>query len=221
VPAGTALVVMAKAPRAGYAKTRLIPALGAARAARLAERFLQHTLEQALAATAAPVTLSCAPRADDPAFARWAAHERIVRRDQPGGDLGARMAAAFASAFGQAERVLLFGTDAPALDAALLARAAHALQQRDAVFVPTLDGGYVLVGLARARRQHLAALFAPLPWSTPEVMRLTRERVAALGLAAAELEPLADVDEPADLARVPPSWLGEALDEPLEQPPAL
>ena len=41
--------VMAKAPEPGYAKTRLIPALGRAGAAALAERLLAHALEQARA----------------------------------------------------------------------------------------------------------------------------------------------------------------------------
>jgi len=43
----TALIVFAKAPVAGLAKTRLIPALGPDGAARLAERLLAHSLQQA------------------------------------------------------------------------------------------------------------------------------------------------------------------------------
>ena len=43
------IIVFAKAPRPGLAKTRLIPALGAAGAAALAARMLAHTLDQALA----------------------------------------------------------------------------------------------------------------------------------------------------------------------------
>ena len=48
--AGTALIVFAKAPVAGLAKTRLIPALGAAGAAALAERLLAHAVDAAMAA---------------------------------------------------------------------------------------------------------------------------------------------------------------------------
>jgi len=205
-----ALVVMAKAPVPGFAKTRLVPALGEAGAARLAGRFLQATLHEALAAGLGPVTLSAAPEAGHPAFTPWLGEARITREDQPTGDLGVRMASAFTRAFGHqpsARAVLLFGTDAPALQAAVLQRAAQALQQHEAVFVPTLDGGYVLVGLRRDAMRALPALFTGMPWSTPEVMPMTRARLAEAGVAWAELAPMADVDEPADLVHVPPAWL--------------
>jgi glycosyltransferase A (GT-A) superfamily protein (DUF2064 family) len=99
--------------------------------------------------------------------------------------------------------LLLMGTDAPALDAALLRHAAVALQGRDAVFVPALDGGYALVGL----RRPAPSLFAAIAWSTPQVMAQTRAALAAAGLRHAELPPVADIDEPPDLARLPPGWL--------------
>jgi len=53
----TSVIVFAKAPVAGMAKTRLAPALGLARAAALAERMLRHTLTQAAAADVGPVEL--------------------------------------------------------------------------------------------------------------------------------------------------------------------
>lgn len=210
-PTPLALVVMAKAPVPGLAKTRLAPALGAEGAARLAERFLTHTLREALAAGLGPVVLSCAPDARHPAFAPWAAEPGVALQDQPAGDLGQRMSAAFERAFALAPVVLLMGTDAPALDAALLTRAAQALARHDAVFVPTLDGGYVLVGLVRrdgpGHRIDWQTLFTDMPWSTQQVMPRTRQRLAALGMRTLELPPLADVDEPADLAHVPAAWL--------------
>ena len=51
------IIVFAKAPRPGLAKTRLIPALGAAGAAALAARMLAHTLDQALASGVGVVEL--------------------------------------------------------------------------------------------------------------------------------------------------------------------
>ncbi|MBL8325339.1 MAG: TIGR04282 family arsenosugar biosynthesis glycosyltransferase [Rubrivivax sp.] len=199
---------MAKAPVPGLAKTRLVPALGAEGAARLAARFLAHTLQEALAAGCGPVALSCAPDARHPAFSAWAADPRLTLEDQATGDLGERMATAFENAFARAPAVLLFGTDAPALDAALLVRAAAALERHDAVFAPTLDGGYVLAGLARRHRPRAwDALFRDMPWSTADVMQRTRQRLAGLGVQGLELPPLADVDEPADLVHVPPGWV--------------
>jgi glycosyltransferase A (GT-A) superfamily protein (DUF2064 family) len=99
------------------------------------------------------------------------------------------------------------GSDIPALDAATLRRAAAALQAQAAVFVPALDGGYALVGLRAPRPGLLAALFEGMTWSTPQVMAQTRLRLAALRVAHAELPAVSDIDEPADLARLPPGWL--------------
>ena len=52
-----AVIVLAKAPVAGYAKTRLIPALGEAGAARLAERLLAWSIEQACQPDREPETI--------------------------------------------------------------------------------------------------------------------------------------------------------------------
>ena len=206
MPTGDArcrIIVMAKAPLAGYAKTRLIPALGAHGAAALAERLLAHALAQAQAAALGPVELRCAPDAAHPAWRRLAQGARLADQDE--GDLGQRMARAFDAAFSDGERcVLLVGTDAPGLTAEVLRRAAAALHgEADAVFVPALDGGYALVGL----RRPAPVLFEGMTWSCGTVMQRTRERLAAAGMRHAELPPLADIDEPADLAHLPAGWL--------------
>ncbi|MEY8876973.1 MAG: TIGR04282 family arsenosugar biosynthesis glycosyltransferase [Leptothrix sp. (in: b-proteobacteria)] len=205
--ARTRIVVMAKAPVAGYAKTRLIPALGADGAAALAERLLAQAIDHALAAglgrAAGVVELCAAPDLDHPAIARWAAHPVVTLTAQGGGDLGARMARAFERGLPTHDHVLMTGTDAPALDAAVLRQAAAALADHDAVFVPAHDGGYALIGL----RQPVPELFDDMPWSTPAVMAITRERLRRLGLRHAELAPLHDIDEPADLVHLPPGWL--------------
>jgi hypothetical protein len=57
------------------------------------------------------------------------------------------------------------------------------------------------------------ALFEGIGWSTPQVMAQTRERLARLGLRHAELPPLADIDEPADLRHLPAAWRPLALQE--------
>jgi rSAM/selenodomain-associated transferase 1 len=193
-----AVLVLAKAPLPGLAKTRLIPALGADGAAALATRMLDHTLDEALAAGLGPVTLCAAPQASHPAFARLAQAGRIRIADQGEGDLGARMHRAFERVLPRHAGALLVGTDAPALDAAVL-RAAHAaLTGHDAVLVPAHDGGYVLIGLRRLQPR----LFEGLPWSTPQVLVITRERLREAGLRWAELPALHDIDEPADLVHL-------------------
>jgi rSAM/selenodomain-associated transferase 1 len=199
------IAIFAKAPLPGLAKTRLAPALGMAGAAALAERLLHHAVAQAAAAALGPVTVWATPDASHPAFERLLAQGHVRLAVQGKGDLGARMAAAFAQTLADdpATPMLLMGTDAPALDARRLRQAAAALRRRPAVFVPALDGGYALIGL----RSPLPALFSDMVWSTPQVMADTRARMAAAAVAHAELPPVADIDEPADLVHLPAGWL--------------
>ena len=194
------LAVMAKAPVAGLAKTRLIPALGAAGAAALAQRLLDHAVAQAVAADIGPVTLWAAPDATHEIFVRLRSVHGLALAEQGVGDIGQRMARIFAQARGP---LLLMGTDLPALTAAVLREAAAQLQQHDAVLVPALDGGYGLIGL----RAPTPGLFDGVKWSTPRVMAQTRQRLAAAGLVHVELAAIADIDEAADLVHLPPGWL--------------
>lgn len=199
----TAVIVFAKAPVPGQVKTRLVPALGAAGAAALAARMLRHALAQATAAGVGPVELCAALDTAHPVLRAAAAEHRASLTAQGDGDLGQRMHRAFARRLQHHGGALLMGTDAPGLDAAVLRRAASELQDHDAVFVPALDGGYALIG------QRLAdpRCFEGMRWSHAGVMAQTRQRLRAAGLRWAELPPVADIDEPADLAHLPPGWL--------------
>ncbi len=199
----TAIIVFAKAPVPGLAKTRLAPALGEIGAAALAERMLRHALAQAVAADVGPVELCAAPDASHPALQAAAAEHGVRQTEQGTGDLGLRMHRAFARSLMHHGRVLLIGTDAPSMDAGVLRQAASALQDHDAVFVPALDGGYALVGQRRADPRW----FTDMRWSHDRVMQDTRERLRAAGVRWAELPAVADIDEPADLVHLPPGWL--------------
>lgn len=201
----TALIVFAKPPLPGLAKTRLIPALGPVGAARLAAYMLDHALEQAatsglgalhLYGTARHATLGDAAR-------RYGATRHLQR----GADLGARMAAALVRETRSANAALLLGSDCPALDAALLRRAAQALTTDDCVFIPACDGGFVLVGCTRHAATRMAAVFAAQIWSTPQVMETTRQRLRASGLRWVELPEVHDIDLPHDLIHLPPGLL--------------
>jgi hypothetical protein len=192
------VAVLAKAPIAGLAKTRLIPALGARGAARLQRDFTRHALRTATGAGLGPVTLWYAPEADHRFFRALRRTMNVDCQVQPTGDLGARMHTAFRLHCVQGP-LLLIGTDCPALRPHDLREAAQALcDGHDAVLGPAEDGGYVLVGL----RSPQPALFSGMVWSTPSVMAETRARARGLGLRVMELETLWDVDLPADLPRL-------------------
>lgn len=200
----TALIVLAKAPVAGLAKTRLIPALGAAGAADLAHRLLVHSLAQAADLQLQHWELCVTPDTHHPAFVQAArqAQGRLSLTVQGDGDLGARMSRAFDRVLATHNKVLLMGTDAPALTTAVLQNAAQALDGQDAVFVPALDGGYALIGLTRPA----PSLFGGMTWSTPHVMAETRLRAQQAGLRWIELPPVADIDEAPDLVHLPGDW---------------
>ena len=190
------IAILAKAPIPGYAKTRLVPRLGPEGAAALQALLLERTLRTAGAAGFPEVSLWCAPTCGEPAFDRCRIPASVPRRDQPSGDLGKRMCFAFETLLTRTTPVLLVGTDCPSLTPAHLREASAALHAgADGVLLPTLDGGYALIGLRRVEQR----LFRDMPWGTSRVLPETRARACQLGWALEELPVARDIDLPADL----------------------
>jgi uncharacterized protein len=202
-----AVAVLAKAPIAGYAKTRLIPLLGPEGAARLQGRLVERAVATAAAAGIGPVILWGAPDAGHPLFHEQARKREIGLAAQPDGDLGARMLAAFRAApLGAA--LVLIGTDCPVLGAADLREAAAALSHADVALAPAEDGGYGLI----AARRPLPGLFRQMPWGSDRVAALTRKRAQDEGLRLVELRTVWDVDTGADLERLRAAGLIDVAD---------
>ncbi|PZO13815.1 MAG: hypothetical protein DCF26_16165 [Burkholderiales bacterium] len=197
--APAAVAVMAKAPVPGLAKTRLIPLLGEAGAARAQRGFALQTLATVRAASTGDVRLWCAPDASHRFFRALSQRCGVHTLAQPSGDLGQRMAVAMSHHFAQLPHkpLLIVGTDCPVLTLEHLQQAAEALQTWDAVLIPAEDGGYVLIGLRRL----VPEAFARVEWSTPHVLAQTCERLRLAGASWHELTALWDVDEPADWRR--------------------
>jgi rSAM/selenodomain-associated transferase 1 len=190
------IVILAKAPIPGFAKTRLIPAIGAHAAAVLQERLTERTVATALAAGIGPVTLCCDPDATHDTFLKMVTRMKITLRPQPPGDLGTRMLAAVATSTGP---VLVIGTDCPALTEAHLRSAAMALRDgNDVVLIPAERGGYVLLGMRKAQPR----LFSNIAWGGSSVLADTRARIVEQRLMLVERPPLWDVDTEIDLARL-------------------
>src|SRR5882724_10465179 len=124
----TRIIVFAKAPQPGLAKTRLIPALGAEGAAALARRMLETTLEQALGAQVGPVELRVTPDIGEMAWRSIPIPDGVGISAQGDGDLGARLARATQRGLGLNEAVMLIGCDCPELDSTALRLAAQTLQ---------------------------------------------------------------------------------------------
>jgi rSAM/selenodomain-associated transferase 1 len=190
---GDVLCILAKAPRAGEAKTRLAPAVGAAGAATLAGAFFEDTVALA---RSLPWTRVAVAVAGDAASLALTADVEVW--SQGGGDLGERMERALLRALAIGERVLLIGSDSPGLPLAHLESARAALSSHDAVLGPADDGGFYLVGLDRCE----PGLLSGLPWSRSDTLRHTEARLREAGRTVAHSPVWFDVDEPTDLLRL-------------------
>ena len=188
------IVVMARAPVPGETKRRLIPAIGAERAAALHRAMIRRAVATALASGVGPVELWCTPGTDHEVFRSLRSRMQVALHAQAGADLGERMHAAIAARPGSA---VVIGTDCPSLKPADLVRAADGLRssRADVAIAPAFDGGYVLIALARPAPE----LFARVDWGTGRVLAQTRERARSARLRLLELEARRDIDRPEDL----------------------
>jgi len=197
-PGRDALILFARFPVAGKAKTRLIPALGPDGAARMHRRLAEHAVavgRSAARTSDLSVTICCTGgRRRD--FRAWLGHDLCYVR-QPSGDLGARMQHAFETVFANgAAHALAVGTDVPGVSPSILSQATKSLADHDVVLGPAADGGYYLIGMKRP----LPELFRDLDWGTERVAEQTRNIIRRSGLTVAELPVLNDIDRPEDLA---------------------
>jgi rSAM/selenodomain-associated transferase 1 len=190
-PQQAALLVIAKAPIAGRAKTRLSPPLTQAEAADLAEAALRDTLKAVLRTPAARRLLVLDGPTGD-----WLPAGIEVVPQRPLG-FAERLAGAFEDAAGPA---FLIGMDTPQVTPAMLAAALGALlaPSTGAVLGRCEDGGYWGIGLRRADRR----VFAGVPMSTERTAELQLRRLGELGLRTALLPVLRDVDRYADAVAV-------------------
>lgn len=203
-----AIAVFAKMPVPGRAKTRLAPVLGRRGAAELQAALTSDTLRKLvrLASRASLFLLTTgSSQCGGPSAAPGCDAEVALFRNkiQRGKDLGERLAHAFRSLLRDYQRVVIIGTDSPALSAPVLLQALRALTRADAVLGPCPDGGYYLVGLRRRKEHRLAPdLFRGVHWGTSSAFEDTLRSFTGAGLACEHLDLLHDVDTPQDLERL-------------------
>ncbi|MGQ0713053.1 MAG: TIGR04282 family arsenosugar biosynthesis glycosyltransferase [Gemmatimonadaceae bacterium] len=189
-----ALVIFARAPEPGQVKTRIAAELGAMAAVEIYRTLATRVISAALAGTSYRVTVAYSPRDGESVVRAWLGPSPALR-PQCDGDLGARMACAVGDELARgAERVIVIGTDCPEVTPAVIEDAFARLERSDVVLGPAADGGYYLIGMSRLHR----ALFDDVPWSSPDTLRVTRERARASGLRVELLGELRDVDTASD-----------------------
>lgn len=185
------LLIVAKQPLPGRAKTRLIPAYGPLGAAALAAAALADTFAAARACGADRVIVAFD---GDPTGVVPAEFDVVTQRR---GDLSNRLAGAWADAGGAG---LQIGMDTPQVSAADLDAAFEQLASpgTDAVLGPAEDGGWWAIGFHRAP----PGVFADIATSRPDTGARQLARLWALGLTTSVLPPVRDVDHPDDVAPV-------------------
>lgn len=192
------LIIFTRYPEAGKAKTRLIPALGAEGAAQLQRQMTEWTIAQARRlATRRNCAIEvhfASGSADEGKMQAWLG-DGLRYIPQVEGDLGVKLTAAIATAFTDADRVVVIGTDCPSITAALLDRAFQQLDSQEVVIGAAADGGYYLIGLQSPQ----PALFEGIAWSTEVVFEQTIDRARQQQLSIGVLETLSDIDRPDDL----------------------
>ncbi|NHC37023.1 TIGR04282 family arsenosugar biosynthesis glycosyltransferase [Scytonema millei] len=192
------LIIFTRYPEPGKTKTRLIPALGAEKAALLHRQMTEHTLAQVkrLQAQRSVRVEVCFAGGNSNLMMQWLGND-LIYTVQGEGDLGTRMARSLANTFDDgANYAAIVGTDCPGLNAGSIAAAFDQLHRVcDLVLGPAVDGGYYLLGL----RRFIPELFVGVNWGSPEVLSQTVAIAKRLNLSVAYLPQLPDVDRPEDL----------------------
>ena len=188
------LVLFAKAPVIGGAKTRLAAGIGKVEAWRR-HREMSAVILRKLQDRRWQTVLAVSPdRALNKRYPGiWP--QRVTRVPQGSGDLGVRQARAFT----EQGPVCVIGTDAPDVTRADIAQAFKALKRHDAVIGPAEDGGYWLLALNAPAPSEL---FDGIRWSHAETRADLEARLRACGLPRiAHLRGLRDIDVAEDLKR--------------------
>ena len=193
-----ALVIMAKAPREGFVKTRLARAYSPSEVVRLYECMLRDTLALARSLRSVHVAVMC-PSGDVREVSARLGPDVSDVVGQEGGGLAAALTSVFRHFVRTGfPRVIALDSDSPHLPREILESAFALLDENDLVIGPTEDGGYYLVGASEAHPKLFDA--APLGTSGAYDALLANARV--LGLSVGITENWYDVDVPADLSRL-------------------
>jgi glycosyltransferase A (GT-A) superfamily protein (DUF2064 family) len=190
-----AVLVVAKAPVPGLAKTRLAASIGAKAAADVAAAALLDTLDAVAGAPVAARVVAMTGDLDAAAFSgeirsRLADFTVI---DQRGEDFADRLANAHADASAAVHGlpVLQIGMDTPQVTAGLIAECATALCRVGAVLGMARDGGWWVLGV---HDPATAECLRVVPMSQPDTGAVTLRALQHTGVDVKLVDELADVD---------------------------
>ena len=191
------LIIFTRYPEVGKTKTRLIPAIGAEKAANLQRQMTELTLkktEELKLKLDLNVYIYFAG-GNQSLMKKWLGKDWLFKT-QSQGDLGKKMYSAFTDSFAQGDKQsILIGIDCPSLSIEILATAFEAIKNHDLLIGKAEDGGYYLIGLNQLRYE----LFKNISWGTSQVFAETMTIAEKLNLSIYHLPILRDIDRPEDL----------------------
>ena len=195
------LLVVAKAPEPGRAKTRLAATIGDRVAADIAAAALLDTLD---AVAAAPVAARVVALTGDLDAAAGAADirqrlESFTVIEQRGDDFADRLANAHADSCFGGYPVLQICMDTPQVTADLLTGCGRQLLESPAVLGLACDGGWWVLGV---RTPAMAECLRTVPMSQPDTGELTLKALRDNGIDVIPVQRLADFDVVDDVAAV-------------------
>jgi len=183
------LIVFIRQPVAGRVKTRLAATVGAHAACTMYAAMAEHVVRNVQSDAWSTVLYVDESEGLLP-VQQWLG---MTPREQRGNSLGERLANAVAEHADA--RVVVIGTDAPDVDAAVITTAFASLDDYHVVLGPAYDGGYYLIGLQRP----LPEVFKGIEWSTDRVMLQTVQAAVTAGATVKILDPLRDIDVEEDV----------------------
>ena len=192
-----AVAIICKTPASGLSKTRLSPPLRPDECAAISACFIRDLSKTIAGLVDGGDVTGCAvymPLGSEATLrALLPDCFRLVLQGE--GNLGDRLLKGAADLLGAGHTgAILVNSDSPTLPASILRQAVDAVRSGDNVVLsPAVDGGYTLVGLSKPD----ARLFEDIPWSTPDVYRLTLERAREIGLPVVAVPAWYDVDDAA------------------------
>ena len=194
-----ALICFLKFPQPGGVKTRLAEDFGDENAASLYEALAERVITEVFPLHERYDLILCVdPGHDLEAYQDWIGEQWSFWFQPEEEDLGGRMNAAVQRALDEGYgRVILIGSDCVGLSETLIGETFDKLDDHDFLIGPSTDGGYYLLAL----KADDPWLFLNMPWSTPDVLPFTIDRIEARDLKFQLLDEKIDIDTIEDLAR--------------------
>ena len=181
------LIVLAKNPVLGKAKTRIAKGVGDAKALSIYIELLEvvKTLTKQVNCDVAIYYSEYIDTLDN-----WSeTAKKYLQKTSP--DLGERIFHALDEQLNSYTSAIIIGSDCPYLTKRHISQAFDLLQTNDVVLGPSNDGGFYLMGINEMNQ----AIFKDVEWSTDSVASTILQNAERLDYSVATLESLTDIDE--------------------------